>query len=282
MQNRGETLYRAIFKGSPAGIKLWAAVEPYLPSTRIEITTGIADATAIPWELIRNPSTDTSLALSAQAFVRAQRGARATPAPKQREAEEVRILLVICRPSGRDDVPFHSVAGPLLTRLREEAFDLDVLRPPTYEQLATTLRFAKEAGRPYNIVHFDGHGTYGPLAPGTRPRDLRSRKAVRSQDPTMPDRAHRTRCLRLAGAGSNRCWDAWSRRDALFGLRGDGGTVRIRALWRVGARADAGRGGHKGTEERQRSRNDGSPTKPGRYRTGRCRWSGSRRRFASR
>jgi hypothetical protein len=35
-----------------------------------------------------------------------------------------------------------------------------VLRPPTYEQLAETLRLAKERGRPYHIVHFDGHGVY--------------------------------------------------------------------------------------------------------------------------
>jgi hypothetical protein len=35
-----------------------------------------------------------------------------------------------------------------------------LLRPPTYEQLAETLRLAKERGRPYHIVHFDGHGVY--------------------------------------------------------------------------------------------------------------------------
>jgi len=50
-----------------------------------------------------------------------------------------------------------------VTRLREgdrEAFQLDVLRPPTYEQLAKTLELAKDRGKPYHIVHFDGHGTY--------------------------------------------------------------------------------------------------------------------------
>jgi tetratricopeptide (TPR) repeat protein len=50
-----------------------------------------------------------------------------------------------------------------VTRLREgdrDAFQLDVLRPPTYEQLAKTLELAKDRGKPYHIVHFDGHGTY--------------------------------------------------------------------------------------------------------------------------
>ena len=38
--------------------------------------------------------------------------------------------------------------------------DLDVLRPPTYKRLAQVLRAAQDSGRPYGIVHFDGHGTY--------------------------------------------------------------------------------------------------------------------------
>ena len=69
----------------------------------------------------------------------------------------------ICRPKGKEDVPFRSVAGRLVTRLSDgdrNAFQLDVLRPSTYEQLATTLGLAKESGRPYHIVHFDGHGVY--------------------------------------------------------------------------------------------------------------------------
>lgn len=66
-------------------------------------------------------------------------------------------------PKGGEDVPFRSVAGRLAPRLREddrEAFQLDVLRPPTYEQLAETLELAKNRDKPYHIVHFDGHGTY--------------------------------------------------------------------------------------------------------------------------
>jgi hypothetical protein len=162
MVERGEGLFRSIFEGSRQGSQLWTQVEPHLSSTRIEITTGIAEATAIPWELLRNPYTKTNLALSAEAFVRTQQGGQPTLSP-QTEAEKVRILLVICRPKGGQDVPFRSVAGRLVTRLREgdrEAFQLDVLRPPTYEQLAKTLELAKDRGKPYHIVHFDGHGTY--------------------------------------------------------------------------------------------------------------------------
>jgi hypothetical protein len=41
-----------------------------------------------------------------------------------------------------------------------EVFQVDVLRPPTYEQLDKELKLAREKGEPYHIVHFDGHGVY--------------------------------------------------------------------------------------------------------------------------
>lgn len=82
MAERGEALFRGIFDGSRPGRQLWTLIEPHLSSTRIEITTGIAEATAIPWELIRNPYTRTNLALSAEAFVRTQREAQVSFARK--------------------------------------------------------------------------------------------------------------------------------------------------------------------------------------------------------
>src|SRR6266481_959591 len=65
MAECGDELFRKIFEGSAAAIRLWSSLEPHLSSTRIEIATGIAEATAIPWELIRNPHARTFLALSA-------------------------------------------------------------------------------------------------------------------------------------------------------------------------------------------------------------------------
>jgi hypothetical protein len=109
----GHGLFRSLFEGAHQGVQLWAMIEPHLAATRVEITTGISEASAIPWELIRNPHTGTFLALSVASFVRAQREAQITLAPSG-EADKVRILLVICRPQGGDDVPFRSVAGRLL------------------------------------------------------------------------------------------------------------------------------------------------------------------------
>ena len=118
MRERGEALFRAIFDGQASAFKLWASLEPHLNRTRIEIVTGIAEATAIPWELMRNPDTGARLALSAESFVRSQPGGQTTLAPAA--AEKVRILLVISRPDAGADVPFRSVAGRLITELSDQ------------------------------------------------------------------------------------------------------------------------------------------------------------------
>jgi hypothetical protein len=44
-----------------------------------------------------------------------------------------------------------------------EPFELEVLRPPTFEQLAKRLRAAKAKGVPFHAVHFDGHGLSGEI-----------------------------------------------------------------------------------------------------------------------
>jgi hypothetical protein len=63
MAERGEDLFRKIFEGRSDASQLWAMAQLHLPKTRIEIATGVAEATAIPWELIRNPFTRSHLAL---------------------------------------------------------------------------------------------------------------------------------------------------------------------------------------------------------------------------
>ena len=66
------------------------------------------------------------------------------------------------------DVPFRSVASRIVKSLSDAAREfvqLDVLRPPTFEQLGKVLREAKARGEPYHVVHFDGHGVYEELMP---------------------------------------------------------------------------------------------------------------------
>ncbi|HIJ73515.1 MAG TPA: CHAT domain-containing protein [Candidatus Hydrogenedentes bacterium] len=162
MTEIGKDLFNHVFQSRDA-TKLWARLQDKLISTRIEIATTIEGATDIPWELIRDPDTDAPLALRAPAFVRAHTSpAQPTYVPKG-DAGPIRILIVICRPGGDEDVPFRSVASRLIKGLGEDArklFQLDMLRPPTFAQLGKTLREAKAAGNPYHVMHFDGHGMY--------------------------------------------------------------------------------------------------------------------------
>jgi hypothetical protein len=83
------------------------------------------------------------------------------PLPASLSRTQINILLVIARPYGDVDVGFQEIAGPLVEWVRTEGVpvEIDVLRPPTFEALQA--RLAAHPGR-YHILHFDGHGGYGP------------------------------------------------------------------------------------------------------------------------
>jgi hypothetical protein len=129
----GADLFTAVFD-APTIRRLYASVENDLADTRI-VVEATADATAglaIPWELMHDPVRKPygHLAARAYAFVRSQPDpAYAAPAP----SDTFNILLIICRPGGRTDVPFQSVARPLLERFQphRDKIRVDVLRPPT-------------------------------------------------------------------------------------------------------------------------------------------------------
>ena len=158
----GTGLFRQIFEANRDTIGVWDAIAGSLADTRVEVDAGIEGGSAVPWELLRDPVTDGVLALRSGAFVRTHPGAAITPGLPEPGTGGLRVLLVICRPGGRKDVPFRSVASHLvrLSRGAREAFRLDVLRPPTFAELARVLEAAKAAGEPYQVVHFDGHGTH--------------------------------------------------------------------------------------------------------------------------
>jgi len=167
MAELGGQLFDRVFSTSEQGRRLWARLADTLSDLRVEIVTAVREAHAIPWELIRDPHTDTVLALRAAAFVRTHDEPRETPQPVRAEAGPIRILLVICRPKQAEDVPFRSVASRLVKALTDETralYQLEMLRPATFESLAARLRAAKQAGRPYHVVHFDGHGMYAEVA----------------------------------------------------------------------------------------------------------------------
>ena len=141
---------------------IWGQAQSQLSRVRVEVDTDPAESPGLPWELMRDPNSGTVLALGADEFVRTHlQTARQVSVPDA-AGDQLRVLLVICRPGRGDDVPFRSAASRLVRggAGEMEGLHLDVLRPATYPRLAEVLRQAADADRPYHVVHFDGHGTY--------------------------------------------------------------------------------------------------------------------------
>jgi tetratricopeptide (TPR) repeat protein len=114
---------------------------------------------ALPWELMRDPDDSGPLALAGISL------ARSLPGMPVEEAfavggERLRVLMVISLPLGASDVGYQMIARPMLGQLAavRSQVDIVVLRPPTLDALELTLRKARDAGAPFQVVHFDGHG----------------------------------------------------------------------------------------------------------------------------
>jgi tetratricopeptide (TPR) repeat protein len=157
----GAELFTRVFSDEDAA-GIWERARDRLSEVRVEVDTDPGQGPGLAWELLRDPRRDQAVALAAGAFVRTHLRAEGHPDLPDPAGDRLRVLLVICRPGGRADVPFRSVASRLVRGGAEqmEGLDLDVLRPATFKRLSEVLRAAKDAGRPYHVVHFDGHGTY--------------------------------------------------------------------------------------------------------------------------
>jgi len=161
----GTDMFRQVFSSDDAA-GIWERARDKLSEVRVEVDTDPGPGPGLAWELLRDPGRDAAVALGAGAFVRTHRQAAGHPDLPEPSGDRLRVLLVICRPGGREDVPFRSVASRLVRGGADqmEGLDLDVLRPATFARLSEVLRAAHAAKRPYHVVHFDGHGTYLDLA----------------------------------------------------------------------------------------------------------------------
>ncbi len=118
-----------------------------------------------PWEAIADPEGST-LAHACRIERQLSELHDPLPLPDGLPQDRIHILLVIARPYGEGDVGYHALARPLVQQVRARGLPVrvDVLRPPTFAQLQAHLR--RHPGR-YHIVHFDGHGGYGPATGAT-------------------------------------------------------------------------------------------------------------------
>jgi len=154
----GEALFEPLFgRGRPARDAYQQA-----RTRTAELVIHSADPAflSLPWELLKDPERPTPLALDLRGISR--NVSVAGPLIEVPGGDELRVLMVISRPSGLNDVDFQMVARPLHDRLQavRGKVRLDVTRPPTLKALEARLNGAREAGEPYHVLHFDGHGVF--------------------------------------------------------------------------------------------------------------------------
>lgn len=119
-------------------------------------------ALSLPWELLHDGRT---YLFHGKNPVRVRRClAKERPEPSNPTALPIRILLVSPRPEDERAVyiDHRSSARPLVEALEGlgELVKLTILTPPDFLTLQEALRKAHEAGTPFHVVHFDGHGVY--------------------------------------------------------------------------------------------------------------------------
>jgi tetratricopeptide (TPR) repeat protein len=177
----GKALHAAALPLQPTAnvLQAWAAVaagasrrfsvsvddSPLLGSSKAEEDIAKEAATALlalPWELLHNG--DGFLFQGA----RPSRVRRRLPNKRDRAvpavAPPIRVLLITARPE--DDacgyLDHRASALPLVAATEElgDVLRLSLLHPATYPALEAELARAQQAGEPYHVVHFDGHGVY--------------------------------------------------------------------------------------------------------------------------
>ncbi|MGH3693749.1 MAG: tetratricopeptide repeat protein [Pseudonocardiaceae bacterium] len=155
----GQAVFAAVFGAGPARDAYVRMRSRAGAGVEIVFRSSAPGWLGLPWELLCDPERPTPVALDRVGV------SRSLPATALAEAfsvggERLRVLMVISRPQGAADVGYRMIARPLLERLEavRGRVELVVLRPPTLDHLAEVLSQAREAGQPFQVVHFDGHG----------------------------------------------------------------------------------------------------------------------------
>ena len=150
----GDLVFGSVFGPGPARDAYQRARDRGL---EVVFRSAVPGLLGLPWELMRDGAGP--VALGAGGISRSlpvAGGAGTLEMPGGR----LRVLMVISRPAGTSDVGYQIVARPLLERLNavRGQVDLTVLRPPTFDALRQAAKQAADAGEPFHVVHFDGHG----------------------------------------------------------------------------------------------------------------------------
>lgn len=163
----GRKLFEKIFIESPSGAEAWTKILARdLKEIEIFIVSKDQRTLALPWEIIYSPDLQQFPLLSAKSLSR-QFDYPILPESQgticKTSDSAFRILFVVMRPGGVNDISSYHILNEVLGNssvfISEECcFDLQP--GGTFQDFQSRLQDAKEAGKPYSAVHFDGHGDY--------------------------------------------------------------------------------------------------------------------------
>lgn len=162
----GGRMFDALF-GSGRGRDYYVLVRNEgLEKTGFEVRYRQSRVGNVPWELLYDTEDGVFLVHQFASFSRHHHSSTGRLSEPRPAGGELNVLLVIARPYGQRDVPYRTVARPvmeLLSRPRlRERIRVEVLRPPTFQRFQEELKRTRGDGRPFfDIVHFDGHGGFG-------------------------------------------------------------------------------------------------------------------------
>jgi hypothetical protein len=162
IQGYGERLFGQVF-GDSGALEEYrrARDEEGVSGLRVEIA-GSAGFQRLHWEALYDGELEVYLALKGVMTRRQVKPPRVRVGMKP--FDRVRVLVVVARPAGRDDVAYRTISRPLVEMVEERHLPVEVtlLRPGTYMALKRHLEaVSRDKARGvgyYQVVHFDMHG----------------------------------------------------------------------------------------------------------------------------
>ncbi len=158
LERWGRRLYDAVF-GAPQNAALLRVLLDTPEPRELTIATDQSALLRLPWELMR----DAKGSLAQRLAVRRQLATPESLVPREVKLP-LRMLYIVSRPGDTGFIDPRLTSRALLSALDplQGNVRLDFCRPPTLARMEEMLREAQAAGNPYDLVHFDGHGTFMP------------------------------------------------------------------------------------------------------------------------
>lgn len=158
MQQWGRQLHDALF-AAPENRALLQQLLKSPEPRELTIATDKSALLRLPWELMA----DDAGSLAQRVSLRRQLETPEKLIPREVRLP-LRILYIVSRPEDAGFIDPRVTTKALFAALDPLGANvrLDFCRPPTLKRMGEMLREAQQAGDDYDVVHFDGHGTFMP------------------------------------------------------------------------------------------------------------------------